>query len=51
MYLDNNIGDLGAQALAESLKENKTLTQLNLESMSEPLFIVILINFTGNLCI
>src|SRR3954469_14202228 len=33
--LDNNIGSEGAQALAESLKQNTTLTQLNLSSMSE----------------
>ena len=31
----NSIGSEGAQALAESLKKNTTLTQLNLESMSE----------------
>src|SRR3954466_8113856 len=30
-----DIGSEGAQALAESLKQNTTLTQLNLESMSE----------------
>jgi hypothetical protein len=33
--LDNKIGDQGACALAESLKQNTTLTQLNLESMLE----------------
>ena len=32
---ENDIGDEGARALAESLKQNATLTQLNLGSMSE----------------
>ena len=31
---DNRVGDEGARALAESLKQNATLTQLRLESMS-----------------
>src|SRR5438270_45813 len=31
----NNIGGKGASALAESLKQNTTLTNLNLEGMSE----------------
>ena len=35
LYSDNKIGSKGAQALAESLKQNTTITQLNLESMSE----------------
>ena len=34
-FSDNGIGSEGAQALAESLKENITLTQLNLGCMSE----------------
>ena len=34
-FSDNRIGSEGAQALAESLKENTILTQLNLGSMSE----------------
>src|SRR4051812_39818235 len=34
-YSGNGIGSEGAQALAESLKQNTTLTQLNLWSMSE----------------
>ena len=34
-FADNEIGSKGAQALAESLKLNTTLTQLNLGSMSE----------------
>ena len=33
--VDNGIGSEGAQALAESLKQNTTLTQLNLGGMSE----------------
>ncbi len=33
--LDNDIGPEGAQALAEGLKQNTTLTRLNLEGMSE----------------
>ena len=33
-YSDNKIGDDGARALAECLKENTTLTQLYLESTS-----------------
>ena len=32
---DNSIGDEGARALAESLKQNTTLTELNLESTSD----------------
>jgi len=32
--IDNEIGADGARALAESLKQNTTLTQLNLEGMS-----------------
>src|SRR4051812_29764205 len=35
LYLGDNIGSEGAQALAESLKQNTTLTQLNLSCMSE----------------
>ena len=31
----NKIGSEGIKTLAESLKQNTTLTQLNLESMSE----------------
>src|SRR4051794_30882417 len=34
-YSGNGIGSEGAQALAESLKQNTTLTQLHLEGMSE----------------
>ena len=34
-YSDNRIGSEGAQALAESLKMNTTLTQFNLSGMSE----------------
>lgn len=34
-FLENNIGIVGAQALAESLIENTTLIQLNLDSMLE----------------
>ena len=34
-YSDNSIGVDGARALGECLKENKTLTQLNLESTSK----------------
>ena len=34
-FSDNYIGDEGASALAESLKQNTTLTDLNLEGMSE----------------
>src|SRR3954468_954169 len=34
-YSGNGIGSEGAQALAESLKENTTLTQLNLRCMSD----------------
>src|SRR4051812_27596082 len=34
-YSGNGIGSEGAQALAESLKQNTTLTQLDLSSMSE----------------
>ena len=33
--LGNNIGAKGARTLAESLKQNMALTQLNLECMSE----------------
>ena len=33
--LDNRIGDEGARTLAESLKQNMVLTQLNLGRMSE----------------
>ena len=33
--LDNRIGAEGARALAESLKQNTTLTQLSLGGMSE----------------
>ena len=32
---DNNIGDEGARALAESLKQNTTLTELNLRGTSD----------------
>ena len=32
---DNSIGDEGARALAESLIQNMTITELNLRSMSE----------------
>src|SRR5690349_21722454 len=35
LLLDNKIGSEGTQALAESLKQNTTLNQLNLTSMSE----------------
>ena len=31
--LGNKIGDEGARVLAESLKQNTTITELNLESM------------------
>ena len=34
-YPGNSIGDEGARALAESLKQNTTITQLNLEGTSE----------------
>ncbi len=34
-YLVNNICDEGARALAESLKQNTTLTELNLRGMLE----------------
>ena len=34
-YQGNSIGSTGAQALAESLKQNSTLSQLNLERMSQ----------------
>src|ERR1700735_2032428 len=34
-FSDNSIGHEGARALAESLKQNTTLTSLNLECMSE----------------
>jgi len=30
---DNNIGDDGARAITEALKENKTLTSLDLSGM------------------
>ena len=33
-HIGNKIGDEGAKALGKGLKENKTLTQLNLESTS-----------------
>ena len=33
-YLGNSIGDEGARALAEALKLNTTLTELNLSGMS-----------------
>ena len=35
LYSDNSIGDEGAHALAESLKQNNTLTDLNLKGMFE----------------
>src|SRR3954464_15813930 len=34
-FSDNGIGSEGAQALAESLKQNTTLTQLDVSGMSE----------------
>ena len=34
LYIDNEIGDEGAKALGEGLKENKTLTSLNLQCAS-----------------
>ena len=34
-YLGNSIGDEGARALAESLKQNTTITDLILTGMSE----------------
>ncbi len=34
LFLVNAISDKGSQALAESLKQNKTLTKLNLQSVS-----------------
>ena len=34
-FSGNGVGDEGARALAESLKQNTTLTQLNLECMSQ----------------
>src|SRR4051794_22914642 len=35
LWLDNSVGDEGARALAESLKQNMTLIYLNLYSMSK----------------
>ncbi len=35
LFLANRIGDEGARALAECLKQNTTLTSLDLQRMSE----------------
>jgi hypothetical protein len=47
LYLGNGIGSEGAQALAESLKQNTTLTQLNLGGtlMTEIVHMFITFNF------
>lgn len=49
-HLENNIGDEGTRALAESLKQNTTLTELDFRSMLGLLLIAVRLDVAHNVC-